>query len=140
MVRQRFSHWSSNRGPEDAAFALLAIGLVPETLRTASASQQDVLAALREVLCTQGRPVRWRLNAAHGRSEGWESVVAVDDLAAAVREALPCAEAVEIECGDALDPEDVLEFFTSEPESAALRAAGWTFAMAPTGSEPENKP
>jgi len=134
MVRQRFSHWSSNRSPEEAAFALLAIGLVPQALRTSSASAQEVLAALREVLCTQGRPVRWSLNVGHGHSEGWESVVAVEDLAAAVREALPCAEAVEIECGDALDPEDVLEFFTSEPESASLRAAGWKFAMAPTGS------
>jgi hypothetical protein len=129
MVRERVSHWSRDRSPEDAALALLAIGLVPETLRSSESTEAQVLSAVREVLAVDGQPAHWRLNAAHGHAEGWESVVAVEDLAKLVREALPHARAVHIECGDALDPEDVLDFFDKEPESAALRSNGWTFTM-----------
>jgi len=51
-------------------------------------------------------------------------------LAAVVREALPRAKEVGIECGDALDPDDVLYFFQREPDTLSLRASGWTFMSA----------
>ena len=127
MVRQRLIDWSGDRDPEDNAFALLALGLVPDRLRTAEAGAPEILAALREILAEEGRPVRWTLNAAHGKAEGWEALVAVEDLAAVVREALPRGRVVQVECGDALDPEDVLDFFERETDCSLLRSNGWTF-------------
>ena len=127
MVRQRVNHWSSDRSPEDAGLALLALGLVPKQLRTAEATASQILAGLREVLASPERPAHWTLGAGHHSAEGWESIVAVEDLAAAVREVLPEGRLVQIECDDPLDPADTLDFFEHECECAGLRANGWTF-------------
>jgi hypothetical protein len=127
MVRTRLNSWSGDRHPEDNAFALLALGLVPARLRNPQATAPEILSALRECLAEEGQPARWLLNAAHGKVEGWETIVPIEDLAAVVREALPNARNVHIECGDALDPEDVLDFFAREFDCSVLRANGWTF-------------
>jgi len=135
MVRERVRRWSSHRSPEDAAFALVALGLVPEQLRTAEATAPDILSALHDLLAAGVEPARWVLNTPHGSAAAWETAVAVEDLAAAVRDAVPHGRHVSIECGDALDPEDVLDFFERAHETAALRANGWTFATARAGSK-----
>jgi len=128
MVRQRVSHWSRDRSPQDAAYALLGLGLVPLPLRRSDANPVDIVAGVRDALADDSKAVHWVLNTAHGNSEGWETLTAIEDLATVVREALPHGRHVLIECGDALDPEDVLDFFEKEPESAELRSNGWTFA------------
>ena len=133
MVRQRLSDWSCDRDPEDNAFALLALGLVPERLRSDSATDAEILGALRDVLAEEARPARWSLDAKRGETPEWEKVASCEELAAVVRAALPGARDVEIECGDALDPDDVLYFFQREPDTLALRSSGWTFT--PTGTE-----
>ena len=128
MVRQRVSNWSRERSPQDAAYALLALGIVPLPLRRGEADPVEIVAAVRDRLADDTEPVCWVLNAARGNSEGWETLTAIEDLAAVIRNALPHGRHVFLECGDALDPEDVLDFFEREPESAELRSNGWTFA------------
>ena len=131
MVRQRVSDWSCDRDPEDNAFALLALGLVPEPLRTDEATAADILDGLREVLGESGRSAHWSLDAAkRGETPEWETRASCEELAEVVREALPRAREVGIECGDALDPDDVLYFFRREPDTLSLRASGWTFTSA----------
>lgn len=127
MIRKRLNDWSGDRDPEDNAFGLLALGLVPEELRSPNSSAPEILSALRGILADDERPVHWLLNAAHGRVEGWETIVPVDDLASVVRTALPRGRVVQIECREALDPEDVLDFFERECDCVALRRNGWTF-------------
>jgi hypothetical protein len=128
MVRQRVSHASRICSPEDAALALLAIGLVPEDLRRSEATEDDIVAGIGKLLAPEGTAVTWELNTAHGHAEGWETVASVAALAGVVRAALGRPRVVFIKCGDQLDPEDVLDFFEREGESAVLRTSGWTFA------------
>ena len=130
MIRQRVIDWSCDRDPEDNAFALLALGLVPERLRREDAAAADIVAAVREVLAEEERPAHWVLAAKRGDTPAWEMLVACEDLAGLVREVLSRPRVVEIECGDALDPDDVLYFFRREPDTLSLRASGWTFTSA----------
>jgi hypothetical protein len=133
MVRQRVSDWSCDRDPEDNALALLALGLVPDRLRTDDATGAEILAALRDVLAQNAQPAHWVLDAKRGEPPAWEQRASCEELAAVVREALPHGREVGIECGDALDPDDVLYFFQSEPDTLSLRANGWTFTSAAKG-------
>ena len=126
MLRERVGDWSCDRDPEDNAFALLALGLVPETLRTVA----EVLVALRELLADDARSAHWVLDAKRGQPPQWETVASCEELAGVVREALERAREVGIECGDALDPDDVLYFFQREPDTLTLRSNGWTFTSA----------
>jgi hypothetical protein len=128
MVRQRVSHASRICSPEDAALALLAIGLVPAESRRSDATEAEIVDGIALLLAPEGTPVTWELNTAHGHAEGWETIAPVAQLAAVVRAALGRPRAVLIKCGDQLDPEDVLDFFEREGESAVLRTSGWTFA------------
>lgn len=134
MVRERVSDWSCDRDPEDNAFALLALGLVPERLRSDDATATEILDAVREVLAEEARPAGWSLDAQRGETPKWEKLASCEELAAVVREALPHAREVGIECGDALDPDDVLYFFQREPDALALRSSGWTFTSTGTGA------
>ena len=134
MVRQRVSDWSRDRDPVDNAFALLALGLVPERLRRDDATAGDILSALREVLAEEARPAHWVLDAKQGDTPAWEMLVACEDLAGVVREVLSHPRVVQIECGNALDPDDVLYFFRREPDGEILRSNGWTFTSATRGS------
>ena len=85
------------------------------------------------VLAEDARPAHWVLDAKHGDTPAWEMLVACEDLAALVREGLSHPRVVQIECGNALDPDDVLYFFRREPDGEVLRSNGWTFTSATGG-------